>query len=100
MTTSFPTRRSSDLLPLADARADVDEARHQHRALADMRAVADDRAGHRAEAGVPEAVLAPAGEFRRHLVPPGRTAGAALADRHVVEEIGRASCRESVCQEG
>src|SRR3546814_18350223 len=50
-----------------------------------MRAVADDRAGHRAEAGVPEAVLAPAGEFRRHLVPPGRTAGAALDDRHLVD---------------
>ena len=48
-------------------------------------AAADDRAGHRAEAGVGEFLLAPAGELRRHLVPPMRAAGAAGDRLHRVE---------------
>ena len=40
-------------------------------------AAADDRAGHRAEAGLGELPVAPAGELGRHLVPPVRAAGAA-----------------------
>ena len=48
-------------------------------------AAADDRAGHRAEAGGGELLLAPAGELRRHLVPPVRAAGTAGDRFHRVE---------------
>src|SRR3546814_8779803 len=60
---------------LAGACADVDEARHQHRALADVRAMADDRAGHRSTAGAAKLDLAPARAPRRPLVTPGCAAG-------------------------
>ena len=39
---------------VADVRADVDEARHQHHVLADVRAAARDRAGHHARAELAE----------------------------------------------
>src|SRR5215510_10844221 len=41
--------------------------------------------GHRAEAGIAKAVVVPAGEFRRHLVPPRGMAGTARNGFHVVE---------------
>src|SRR3546814_19332220 len=84
-----------DHRPLADVSADIDEARHQHRALADKGAAADDRSRDGAETCAPKAVLAPSGEFRRHLVPPGRAAGPALDH---FPDIGSASSRESVGQ--
>src|SRR3546814_21058609 len=43
-------RPGIDHRALAHMRADVDEAGHQHRALADESAAPDDRTGHRAEA--------------------------------------------------
>ena len=65
----LPDRRPGvDHRPLADIGADVDEARHQHRALADERAAAHDAARHRAEAGGAERGLVPVGELQRHLV--------------------------------
>ena len=57
-----------------DIGADIDEARHQHRARRDVGRAPHHRAGHRAEARLAEAVLAPAGEFQRHLVPHRRAA--------------------------
>ena len=47
--------------------------------------MAHDRARHGAKARLAKSVLAPAGEFRRDLVPPGRPARAAFDDRVVVE---------------
>ena len=82
-------RPGVDHRAFADARADVDEARHQHRAGRDVGAAADDRAGNRAEAGVGELLLAPAGELGRHLVPPVRAARAAGDRLHRVEPEGQ-----------
>ena len=56
---------------LVDIGADIHEARHQHDARRDVGRAAHDGAGHGAEAGFLEAVLAPAGELQRHLVVPG-----------------------------
>src|SRR3546814_3032475 len=72
-------RPGIDHRALAHMRADVDEAGHQHRALADESAAPDDRTGHRAEARLTELTRTPGREFGGHLVPP---IGAA--------EIGRA----------
>ena len=58
----------------ADMGSEIDEAWHQHGAGGDMRGMADGTARHGAEAGITEFRLAPAGEFRRHLIPPGRLA--------------------------
>src|SRR3546814_20461210 len=82
-----------------------------------------DLVGHGAKAGLAKAVLAPALELRGHLVPPIGALARPAGDRgHVVEaegqqhrllqplvdlpalrpllgdQIGRASCRERVCQ--
>ena len=70
---------------LVDIGADVDEARHQHDALARCRRRGARRARHGAEAGVAEAVLAPALELRRHLVPPGAPPGPPSTIAVVVE---------------
>jgi hypothetical protein len=80
-------RPGVDHRPLADARADVDEAWHQDDVFGDMRAVADDAAGDRAEARFAKSVLAPVGEFGGHFVPPA----AATRTRHdaVVVEAKR-----------
>ena len=69
----------------ADIGAEVHEARHQHDVRRDIGRAAHDRAGHGAEARGAEAVLAPAVELRRHLVPPVRAAGGARDRAHVVE---------------
>src|SRR3546814_15028329 len=66
-------------------RADVDEAGHQHRALADESAAPDDRTGHRAEARLTELTRTPGREFGGHLVPPIGAAGAARDLGHVVQ---------------
>ena len=68
-----------------DIGAEIDEGGHQHDVGRDIGGLAHDAAGHRAKAGLGEAVLAPAGEFRGHLVPPGCAAGAARDDCAVVE---------------
>src|SRR3546814_2130167 len=60
---------------LADVRADVDEARHQHHVLADVGAAADDRAGHHAGAELAERALVELAETRRDLVPERRRVG-------------------------
>ncbi len=76
-----PTVTQVSTMVLApDIGAEIDEARHQHGVAGDEGGMAHDRAGHGAKAGLAEAVLAPAGEFRGDLVPPGRAAGAALDD--------------------
>src|SRR5690606_13961351 len=54
---------------LAHVRTDVDEARHQHHVLAEMRAAAGDGARHHAHAELAELGLAVALEAQRHLVP-------------------------------
>src|SRR5262249_19139343 len=59
-----------------DAGADIDEARHQHDPRCDVGRPTDDAVGHGPEAGLLEAVAAPAGEFRGHFVVPGRLADA------------------------
>ncbi len=74
----------------ADMGADIDEARHQDDVRRDIGRAPHDRAGHRAKAGIAEAVRRPAGEFGRHLVPPfgGAAVGIDRAARdldHVVE---------------
>jgi hypothetical protein len=74
-----------DHRPFVDIGADVDEARHQHHALGDVAAAPRHRARDHAEAGVAEAVLAPAGELARHLVVGRSARGALLDDRIVVE---------------
>jgi hypothetical protein len=74
-----------DHRPFADMGANVDEARHQHRAGRDIGAVSHDRARHRAEAGGAEIDRAPAGEFARHFVPPAGGAGTARDHFHVVQ---------------
>src|SRR3546814_1464689 len=66
-------------------RADVDEAGHQHRALADESAAPDDRTGHRAEARLTELTRTTGREFGGHLVPPIGAAGAARDLGHVVQ---------------
>ncbi len=65
----------STIVPLADMGADIDEARHQHDARRDIGRAAHDRSPARRGSRPRGSGLAPAGEFRRHLVPPG---GAAL----------------------
>src|SRR5690606_14796843 len=59
----------------ADVGADVDEARHQHHVLADVRAAADDRAGHHARAVLAERALVKVAAARRDLVPKRRRVG-------------------------
>ena len=73
----------------ADIGAEIDEARHQDRIARDESGMAHDAAGHRAKPGVAKTVFAPALEFRRDLVPPGRAARAALDDLVVVEAEGK-----------
>src|SRR5581483_8509528 len=68
-----------------DIGAEIDEGRHQHNVARDEGRATNDGAGNGAEAGVAKAVLAPAVEFRRHLVPPRRLARAARYRGHVVE---------------
>jgi hypothetical protein len=69
--------------------ADIDEARHQHRAPADKGAAADDRAGHDSKAALNEALSVPAIEFRRDLVPPGRPAGPSRNGGHWRQSKGK-----------
>ena len=75
----------STIVAFVDIGAEIDEGRHQHDARRDIGGAADDRARHGAEAGGAEAVLAPAVELRRHLVPPGRARRAAGMMLHVVQ---------------
>ena len=84
----------STIVPEVDIGADIDEGRHQHDVGRDEGRAAHDAAGHGAEAGGAEAVVVPAGEFRRHLVEPGRWAargvdGAAGHRRRIVEAEGQ-----------
>src|SRR3546814_10702744 len=70
----------------ADMGAQIDEAGHQHRARRDIGAAPHDRAGNGAKARLPEIVLAPALELRRHLVPPmGGEARPARSEEHTSE---------------
>src|SRR5690606_38230475 len=57
--------------PVVDIGPDVHEAGHQHHVLADVAAAPRNGPGDRAEAGLAEARLVPAGPLGRHLVPPG-----------------------------
>src|SRR5690606_1494962 len=57
--------------PVVDIGADVHETGHQHHVLADIAAAPRHSAGDRAEAGLAETRLVPAGPLGRHLVPPG-----------------------------
>src|SRR5213075_2184717 len=82
-------RPGVDHRPLADPRADVDEARHEHGSGCDVGAAADDRAGDGAEAGLGKALRAPAEKLGRHLVPPGRAAGTAGDGVHRIEAEGQ-----------
>src|SRR5207253_11504011 len=68
-----------------DIGAEIDERGHEHHARRDEGGAAHDRARHRAKAGRAEAVVAPAVEFRGHLVPPRRVAGTARDDGYVIE---------------
>src|ERR1700728_2816871 len=67
-----------------DIGAEIDEGRHQHHAGRDIGRAAHDGAWYGAESGGAKARLVPAIEFRWHLVPPCRGAGAAWDDAHVV----------------
>ncbi len=84
-------RAGADRRPGVDHRglvhigAEIDEGRHQHDARRDIGGAAHDRARHGAEAGSTETVVAPAGELRRHLVPPIGAARSARDRRHVVQ---------------
>src|SRR6185312_5805741 len=66
---------------LVDMGADIDEAGHQNDVAGDVRRMSDIRPRYGAEAGFAEAVLAPALELERHLVPP---VGAARAVHQLV----------------
>ena len=78
-------RPGVDHRAFADIGAEVDEARHQHGIGGDVRALADDRAGHRAEPRGGEPCGVPAAEFGRHFVPPHGAAGAAGDFGHRVQ---------------
>ena len=70
--------------PARDMRAEIDEARHQHDVGRDVGGMAHDATRHRAKARGGELRFAPAGELRRHLVPP---AGAARPARDRAQRI-------------
>src|SRR3546814_20121832 len=57
--------------------------------LPDKGTASDDLAGNGADTSSLKASLAPPGGFRRHLVPPGRAAGAAFDQFHVVQAEGQ-----------
>ena len=74
----------------ADPRADIDEARHQHRALGDEGGAAHDRARHGAKTGGAEVVPRPSRRIwnrtlSHHTAPPGAPA----MMLHVVEAEGQ-----------
>jgi len=78
-------RPGVDHRALTDARAEIDEAWHQHRARRDKGALADDRAGDRAKPrrfifGSP-----PAMKFGIDLVPPAAATGPTGDDAHRIE---------------
>jgi hypothetical protein len=89
--TRLPIRAGADGGPgvdhgaLIDIGAEIDEGGHQHDVFGDESRAADDGTRDGAKAGVAKPVLAPALEFRGHLVPPRGHAGTAGNRAHVVE---------------